>query len=80
MKLSDFNFDLPGGLIATRPVRPRPAARMLVVEAIGEGERLRVTAVRFEGNQAYTRTQLKREINTKDNEISDLFAKLGEPV
>lgn len=33
MKLSDFDFDLPDGLIATRPVRPRPAARMLV--AIG---------------------------------------------
>ena len=46
MKLSDFNFDLPGGLIATRPVRPRPAARMLVVEAIGEGERLRDLHVR----------------------------------
>ena len=30
MKLSDFDFDLPEELIATRPVRPRPAARMLV--------------------------------------------------
>ncbi|SDX22066.1 tRNA preQ1(34) S-adenosylmethionine ribosyltransferase-isomerase QueA [Roseicitreum antarcticum] len=30
MQLSDFDFDLPEGLIATRPVRPRPAARMLV--------------------------------------------------
>ncbi len=40
MKLSDFDFDLPEGLIATRPVRPRPAARLLVVEAEGEGERL----------------------------------------
>ena len=32
MKLSDFDFDLPEGLIATRPVRPRTAARLLVVE------------------------------------------------
>ncbi len=32
MKLSDFDFDLPDGLIATRPVRPRTAARLLVVE------------------------------------------------
>ncbi|MFZ1728375.1 MAG: tRNA preQ1(34) S-adenosylmethionine ribosyltransferase-isomerase QueA [Albidovulum sp.] len=31
MKLSDFDFDLPEGLIATRPVRPRSAARLLVV-------------------------------------------------
>ncbi|MDN5788189.1 tRNA preQ1(34) S-adenosylmethionine ribosyltransferase-isomerase QueA [Pseudorhodobacter sp.] len=31
MKLDDFDFDLPEDLIATRPVRPRPAARMLVV-------------------------------------------------
>ena len=31
MKLDDFDFDLPDHLIATRPVRPRPAARMLVV-------------------------------------------------
>jgi len=31
LKLDDFDFDLPDHLIATRPVRPRPAARMLVV-------------------------------------------------
>ncbi|HHB81584.1 MAG TPA: tRNA preQ1(34) S-adenosylmethionine ribosyltransferase-isomerase QueA [Aliiroseovarius sp.] len=30
MKLSDFDFDLPEALIATRPVRPRRASRMLV--------------------------------------------------
>jgi S-adenosylmethionine:tRNA ribosyltransferase-isomerase len=32
MKLSDFDFDLPDELIATRPARPRTAARMLVAE------------------------------------------------
>jgi len=32
MLLADFDFDLPERLIATRPVRPRPAARMLVAE------------------------------------------------
>ena len=31
MNLSDFDFDLPDGLIATRPARPRTAARLLVV-------------------------------------------------
>ncbi|WP_428543021.1 tRNA preQ1(34) S-adenosylmethionine ribosyltransferase-isomerase QueA [Profundibacter sp.] len=31
MKLSDFDFDLPDNLIATRPARPRTSARMLVV-------------------------------------------------
>ncbi|MDE9449194.1 tRNA preQ1(34) S-adenosylmethionine ribosyltransferase-isomerase QueA [Aliiroseovarius sp. Z3] len=30
MKLSDFDFDLPDDLIATRPARPRTASRMLV--------------------------------------------------
>jgi S-adenosylmethionine:tRNA ribosyltransferase-isomerase len=30
MKLSDFDFDLPEGLIATRPARPRTAARLLL--------------------------------------------------
>jgi len=30
MKLSDFDFDLPDHLIATRPVSPRPSARLLV--------------------------------------------------
>ncbi len=30
MKLSDFDFDLPEELIATRPVRPRRASRLLV--------------------------------------------------
>jgi len=32
MKLSDFDFDLPEDLIATRPARPRTAARLLVAE------------------------------------------------
>lgn len=32
MKLSDFDFDLPEDLIATRPVSPRTAARLLQVE------------------------------------------------
>lgn len=32
MKLSDFDFDLPEDRIATRPVSPRSAARMLVCE------------------------------------------------
>lgn len=32
MKLDDFDFDLPEGLIATRPARPRTAARLLVVQ------------------------------------------------
>ncbi len=30
MKLSDFDFDLPEGLIATRPAKPRSAARLLL--------------------------------------------------
>jgi S-adenosylmethionine:tRNA ribosyltransferase-isomerase len=30
MKLSDFDFDLPEGLIATRPAKPRSSARLLV--------------------------------------------------
>lgn len=32
MKLTDFDFDLPEGLIATRPARPRSAARLLLAE------------------------------------------------
>ena len=32
MKLDDFDFDLPDDLIATRPARPRRAARLLVAE------------------------------------------------
>ncbi len=32
MKLSDFDFDLPEDLIATRPANPRSSARMLVAE------------------------------------------------
>jgi S-adenosylmethionine:tRNA ribosyltransferase-isomerase len=33
MKLSDFDFDLPEALIATRPARPRTSARLLLAEA-----------------------------------------------
>lgn len=32
MKLSDFDFDLPERLIATRPARPRSAAKLLVAQ------------------------------------------------
>ncbi|QGX98711.1 tRNA preQ1(34) S-adenosylmethionine ribosyltransferase-isomerase QueA [Roseovarius faecimaris] len=32
MKLSDFDFDLPDRLIATRPANPRSSARLLVAE------------------------------------------------
>ncbi|MCY4179412.1 MAG: tRNA preQ1(34) S-adenosylmethionine ribosyltransferase-isomerase QueA [Litoreibacter sp.] len=32
MKLDDFDFDLPEALIATRPVSPRSAAKLLVAE------------------------------------------------
>lgn len=32
MKLSDFDFDLPDALIATRPARPRSSARLLLAE------------------------------------------------
>lgn len=35
MKLSDFDYDLPEALIATRPARPRSAARLLVAEGAG---------------------------------------------
>ncbi len=37
VKLSDFDFDLPEHLIATRPARPRTSARLL----LAEGDRLR---------------------------------------
>lgn len=42
MKLSDFDFDLPEALIATRPARPRTAARLL----LAEGDALRDLHVR----------------------------------
>ena len=32
MRLADFDFDLPEGLIATRPARPRTHARLLLAE------------------------------------------------
>jgi S-adenosylmethionine:tRNA ribosyltransferase-isomerase len=35
MKLSDFDFDLPEALIATRPAKPRTAARLLLAEGDG---------------------------------------------
>jgi len=35
MKLSDFDFDLPDALIATRPARPRSSARLLCADSAG---------------------------------------------
>ncbi len=42
MQLSDFDFDLPDHLIATRPARPRSSARLLVAE----GDRITDAIVR----------------------------------
>ncbi|RBI83219.1 tRNA preQ1(34) S-adenosylmethionine ribosyltransferase-isomerase QueA [Rhodosalinus halophilus] len=42
MQLSDFDFDLPDELIATRPARPRSSARLLVAE----GDRITDAIVR----------------------------------
>ncbi len=42
MRPEDFDFDLPEALIATRPVRPRSAARLLVAR----GDRLEDRHVR----------------------------------
>jgi len=39
MNLSDFDFDLPEALIATRPARPRTAARLLLAEGSGISDR-----------------------------------------
>ncbi len=38
MRVDDFDFELPRERIATRPVRPRDAARMLVVRGSGLGD------------------------------------------
>jgi S-adenosylmethionine:tRNA ribosyltransferase-isomerase len=43
MKLADFDFDLPEGLIATRPVRPRSSARLLAVDGDDALRDLRVS-------------------------------------
>ena len=40
MKLSDFDFDLPEDLIATRPASPRSSARLLYAEAGGIADRI----------------------------------------
>ncbi len=40
MKLSEFDFDLPDRLIATRPARPRSSARLLLAEAGGIADRI----------------------------------------
>lgn len=39
MKLSDFDFDLPEELIATRPARPRSSARLLLAQGDGIADR-----------------------------------------
>ncbi len=39
MHLNDFDFDLPERLIATRPARPRTAARLLLAEGDGIADR-----------------------------------------
>lgn len=40
MKLSEFDFDLPQELIATRPARPRSSARLLVAEGARIADRI----------------------------------------
>ena len=40
MKLSDFDFDLPEALIATRPARPRTSARLLLAQGDAIADRV----------------------------------------
>jgi S-adenosylmethionine:tRNA ribosyltransferase-isomerase len=40
VRVDDFDFDLPRALIASRPAVPRDAARLLVVDGNGLGDRL----------------------------------------
>ncbi|WP_341365809.1 tRNA preQ1(34) S-adenosylmethionine ribosyltransferase-isomerase QueA [Yoonia sp. BS5-3] len=40
MKLSDFDFDLPEHLIATRPARPRTSAKLLLAEGATISDRI----------------------------------------
>ncbi len=40
MKLSDFDFDLPEQLIATRPARPRSSARLLLAQGAAIADRI----------------------------------------
>ena len=40
MKLSDFDFDLPDDLIATRPARPRSSARLLLAQSGAIADRI----------------------------------------
>jgi S-adenosylmethionine:tRNA ribosyltransferase-isomerase len=40
MKLSDFDFDLPQDLIATRPARPRSSARLLLAQGDAIADRI----------------------------------------
>ncbi|MEL6840127.1 MAG: S-adenosylmethionine:tRNA ribosyltransferase-isomerase, partial [Pseudomonadota bacterium] len=40
MKLSDFDFDLPERLIATRPARPRSSARLLLADGDAISDRI----------------------------------------
>jgi S-adenosylmethionine:tRNA ribosyltransferase-isomerase len=47
VKLSDFDFDLPEDLIATRPARPRSSARLLVAR----GDRITDAVVRDLGDR-----------------------------
>ena len=46
MKPSDFDYDLPEGLIAQEPVEPRDASRLMVLPRGGGGSRhLRFSAL-----------------------------------
>ncbi|MEL6773967.1 MAG: tRNA preQ1(34) S-adenosylmethionine ribosyltransferase-isomerase QueA [Pseudomonadota bacterium] len=47
MELSDFDFDLPEGLIALRPARPRHSARMLVAAGTATHDARAIDLPRF---------------------------------
>ena len=41
----------------------------IVIYRVREGDRLKVTGIRFQGNAAFTTSQLKRELETKESNI-----------